>query len=146
MSAGGFYLAWEEFKDGLREVQEELWKDYQSEDIHYLWRRAYVGNQVDWGRRNNIVDLWIIIDNTDLKTYTLEPREVYAIASVSIDELIKIYTIEWYTHEIKILTATWHTETKVISKNDFPYNRDNYHFKMALMAKKFIDGEENLIY
>lgn len=146
VSAGGFYLAWEELKDGLREVQEELWKEYQFQDIHYLWRRAYVWNQVDWGRRNNIVDLGIIIDNKDLNIYTLEPREIYAIASVPIDELIKIHTVSEYIYEIEILTATWQLKKKVISKDDFPYNRDNYHFKMALVAKKFIEWEENILY
>ena len=33
-----------------------------------------------------------------------------------------------------------------VNKNSFPFNWDNYHFKIALLAERFLKGEGNLIY
>ena len=45
---------------------------------------------------------------------------------------------------------TYYSEGKeilvVVDKKSFPYNWDNYHYKIALLAKRFLDGDKNIIY
>lgn len=146
VTAGGHYEAGEELYDGLREVEEELGKKYLSKDIVYIGKKIHVSPDVNGNMRQNVVDISFIVDNSSIESYVLQESEVYAICCCPIDDLIKVNTIENYTFKVQALTSTGLKEELLISKDSFPYNWDNYHFKVALLAKRFLSGEKNIIY
>lgn len=146
VAAGGHYEELETIKDGLREAKEELGKEYQFEDLISLGRRLNVGIGTDGTTRNTVCNIFLIEDNSPLKGYTLQEEEVYALCACPLEELLKVYTQEGYSFIAKGLRATGEDVDITVTKDIFPYNWDNYMFKMALLVDKLVKGEKNLLY
>ncbi|EKD58118.1 MAG: hypothetical protein ACD_57C00025G0001, partial [uncultured bacterium] len=136
----------EELEDGLREVKEELGKRYKPKELTYLGRKMHVSPDVNGKMRQNIVDISFILDNSQLSTYLLQEAEVYAITSLPIGELIKVHSKLEYQFQAEAFVADGKTIKLDVKKDSFPFNWDNYHFKIALLADRFLKGEKNLIY
>ena len=98
--AGGHYLAGEDIREGMREAEEELGKKYYYKDLVKLGRRIYVGLDKRSTERRNIVDVFMIKDNSPLSTYRLDSNEVYSVCSCPIAELVKMYTTSNYSFAI----------------------------------------------
>ncbi len=145
VTAGGHYTSGESIYDGLREVREELGKKYKRSDLTYLGRKLHVSPDTQGHTRHNVVNVFFTTDNSPLETYELEKDEVHAIVECPISKLIKTHSegtafeAAGYTNEKQLF------ETEV-SQDSFPYNWDNYHFKIALLADKYVKGEKNLFY
>ena len=146
VTAGGHYSSGEELEDGLREVKEELGKRYKPKELTYLGRKMHVSPDVNGKMRQNIVDISFILDNSQLSTYLLQEAEVYAITSLPIGELIKVHSKLEYQFQAEAFVADGKTIKLDVKKDSFPFNWDNYHFKIALLADRFLKGEKNLIY
>lgn len=146
VSVGWHYLAWESFQDWIREAKEELWKNFDKNLIKHIWKKINVSIDTKWRQRKNIVDIWFIIDNCDIYTYNLDKNEVYWISCIPIEILLKIHTYKDFIYELDSLDSNKSTIKSKISKDSFPYNLDNYHFKIAVLAKKFIKNEDYIIY
>src|SRR5262249_19061079 len=54
VAVGGRYDAGESFTDGLREVKEELGKDYAPEALTYVGRKIYVGFDVKGREKHEV--------------------------------------------------------------------------------------------
>jgi hypothetical protein len=146
VTAGGHYSTGEEILDGLREVREELGKNYKAEDLTHLGRRLNVSPDTKGRIRQNVVEIFMIEDNSSLNSYKLQGDEVYAICSCPIDELIKIYTEKKYTFGVKGLNYKGDEIDLEVNIDSFPYNWDNYLYKIVLLADKFLKKEKDLIY
>ena len=146
VSAGGHYNAGEEIYDGLREVREELGKNYDTKELIYLGRKMHVGFDVEGRKRHNLVEIFMIEDNSSLDSFILQKEEVYAICKCGVKDLIKAHTETGYTFIAKGLDNMGKKIEIEVNKDSFPYNWDNYHFKIALLAQRYLKGEDNLIY
>jgi isopentenyldiphosphate isomerase len=146
LAAGGHYMAGEKLADGLREVREELGKDYRASDIAYLGRKVYVGLDASGRIRNNIVELYSFEDSSPLESYTQQVEEVNGLCFCPISELLKVHTDDTYSFKTKLVKPDGAEEEITISKASFPENWDNYHHKMAIMADRHFKGEKGLIY
>ncbi|MBM3209047.1 hypothetical protein FJZ40_02035 [Candidatus Shapirobacteria bacterium] len=146
VSAGGYYQAGEEISDGLREVREELGKDYKFKDLTCLGRKLAVLLDTKGRTRQVVADIFMVIDNSPLSSYRPEKAEVYAICACPIDKLVRVHTRKGYRFETEGITNEGEKIKIGISKNSFPYNWDPYHFKIALLAERFVRGEKNLVY
>jgi hypothetical protein len=146
VTAGGHYEAGERISQGLREVREELGKNYKFKDLQYCGRKLHVGPDTKNRMRQNVVDIFIIRDNAPLSSYTLEEKEVYALCVCPISKLIKAHTDKKHSFVAKGIDYAGKPIDIKVTQNSFPYNWDNYHFKMALLADRFLKGDKNLIY
>lgn len=146
VTAWGHYSTGEELYDGLREVREELGRNYSENDVTYIWKKIHVSPDTKWRMRQNVVDISFIVDNSPVSEYVLEETEVYAVAILPIEELIKVHTQDSYQFESIILTCEGRTEKVIVNKESFPYNRDDYHFKVVLLAERFLKWEKYIIY
>lgn len=146
VTAGGHYEAGEVLYDGLREVREELGKEYSPENMTYIGRKMHVSPDVHGHRRQNIVDIAFIVDNSPLNTYILEESEVYAIAALPIEDLLKVHLQDGYSFDVQAHTASQELVTMTVNKESFPFNWDNYHYKIVLLAERFLKGEKNILY
>jgi len=145
VTAGGHYQAGETIFDGLREVKEELGKTYDKDQLIYLGRKLHVSPDIHGLTRHNVVDILFVTDNSSLESYNLEKEEVFAIVSCPIKKLIQAHTKKRSFEAL----ALKHDGKKInitISDDSFPYNWDNYHFKIALLAERYLKGEKNLLY
>jgi len=146
VTAGGHLVAGESIIDGLREVKEELNKEYSEVNVIYLGRKLHVSPDVKNRLRQNVVHVYMVEDNAPLATYRLQEKEVYAICSCPIKELIRAHTQKGYSFVSEGLDNQGNKLDIKVTKDSFPYNWDDYHFKIALLANRFIKGEEYLIY
>ncbi len=146
VTAGGHYQAGKERTDGLREVVEELGKHYKPEQLTFVGRKLHVAPDVLGNERRNIIDISLIIDNAPLESYILQPEEVYAICICPIDELVKVHSDPTYSFETAAQRSDGTTWDISVTNDLFPENWDAYHFKMALLAQRFLQGEQHLIY
>lgn len=145
VTAGGHYEAGESMLDGLREVKEELGRTYNKNDLTYLGRKLHVSPDIHGQTRHNVVEIFFVTDNSPLESYTLEKEEVFAITICPIDKLIDLHTKN-KPFDVLALTNEGKTIHVSVTQDSFPYNWDNYHFKIALLAKRYLDGEKNLLY
>jgi len=76
----------------------------------------------------------------------LEVAEVYAITSLPIVELIKVHTEPKYHFQAQALTAGVNMIDIHVERDSFPFNWDDYHFKIELLSDRYLKGERNLIY
>ena len=146
VTAGGHYRAGERLADGLREVEEELGRHYKSDDITYLGRKIYVGRDTSGKTKNNVIELYMIEDDTPLTDYKLDKEEVYGIVACPVDELIKAHQGKDYSFKVTGLKYDGTKLDLTVTKDSFPENWDNYHFKMALLVERYFKGEKNLLY
>lgn len=145
VTAGGHYQAGETLLDGLREVQEELGKSYQENQLTYLGRKLHVSPDERGQVRHNVVEIFFVVDNSPLESYTLEKNEVFTITALPVQKLINVHT-QNISFEVAALTFDQREISIVVTQDSFPYNWDNYHFKIALLAERFLKGEKNLVY
>lgn len=146
VAVGGHYSAGETIKEGLREAKEELGKDYDFEELIYLGKKMHVGPDTKKRMRHNVIDVFMIEDNSKISEYTVQEDELYAVTSCPIVELIKVHTQNNYVFKVDAVKNTGEKFQLSVNKDSFPFNWDNYHFKMALIADRFIKGENNLLY
>jgi hypothetical protein len=146
VTAGGHFQASEKMTDGLREVEEELGKHYPPEQLIHLGRKLYVGFNTDGTSHNNIIDIYMVEDDNPLSSYTLEEAEVYALCSCPVKELLKAHHDPTYSFKVKALTADGKEIDIMVNRDSFPENWDNYHYKIAVLADRFFNGEKDLLY
>jgi hypothetical protein len=146
VTAGGHYSAGEEIKDGMREVEEELGKRFRFKDLKYFGRKIHVSPDVKGRERHNVVDIFMIKDISPLESYKLQESEVYAICACPIEDLIKVHSENRYEFIVRGIRSNKEKIETQVTKDSFPYNWDNYHFKITLLAERFLKGEKNLIY
>lgn len=149
VSAGGHYDAGESVCDGIREVREELGKAYCFSDLRNLGRRVYLRN--DGGRKlRYVVDVFIIVDNSPLDTFILQAAELEGLYRCPISELMKAHTNPTYSFVAEGMRCTKSSQspsTLMVSQASLPFNWDNYHYKMTLLAKRLLEHpEDTLIY
>jgi hypothetical protein len=146
VTAGGHYEAGEEIYDGLREVREELGKDYKVDQLTYLGKKLHVSPDTKGRMRHNAVDIFMTIDDSGMESYKLQESEVYAICVCPIDELMKVHTSDDYRFKAYGVTAEGEQIEILVNKDSFPYNWDNYHFKIVMLAERLLRGEKYLVY
>jgi hypothetical protein len=143
---GGHYQAGEEIRDGLREISEELGINYDFQKLISLGRKMHVSPDTQSHMRHNLVDIFLIQDDRPLSTYKLQESEVYAVCSCPISQLIMVHTQPGYKFKVTIVKSDKTTEQVEVNKESFPFNWDNYHFKIALLGDRYFKGDPNLIY
>lgn len=145
-AAGGYLNAGEDMGDCMREVREELGREYPLDQVVFVGRRLNVGIDNRNRRRQTVVEIGIVEDDSPIQSYDVDPKEVYAICSCPIEELIRVQTDPSYSFDVKGLDAEKKEIIIHVTKESFPLNWDPYHLKMALLAKRYLEGERYLMY
>jgi hypothetical protein len=146
VTVGGYYQTGETIKDGLREIQEEIGRFYSYQDLTYLGKKLFFGTDIRGNHVKSVVDTHLVKDNTPLEKFTLDPQEVFALVTCPINKLIKLHTQKDYTFTAQGIDHHHQPYQVNVTLDLIPYNWDNYHYKIALLADRFIQGEKDLLY
>jgi len=133
-------------KDSLIDVEEEIGRKYSLEDLNYLGIKLYAGYGQDGSLRHTVNHVYFIVDNAPLEEYKLQEKEVYAMCVCPVEELIKVHSKKGYKFAVDSVLATGEKIKIEVDKDSFPENYDDYHFKMALLAKRFFEGDEFVLF
>jgi NUDIX domain len=148
VAVGGHYEVGERGLDGLREAEEELGKRYAPSDVTFLGRKLYLLDEGDRHLRS-VVDVYIVQDDSPLETFRLQEAELTALYRLPLRDLIDLHEerIESFDAEGISITDGVHQHDRVeVTRAKFPYNWDHYHRKMAYICRRFLDGDEPLVY
>lgn len=141
VTAGGHYRKGERMQGGLREVEEELGKQYPENAIRFLGRRMYMDYDIKQRLRKNIVYVFTTIDNNPLESYTLQKEEVDSLYILSLSDLMKLHNDKTYSFVAEGITNAKKRISLLITYKSLTYNWDNYHYKIAVVAKKLLSGD-----
>jgi ADP-ribose pyrophosphatase YjhB (NUDIX family) len=146
VTAGGYFNAGEELKDCMREVKEELGREYPVDQITFVGRKLNVDRDLKKRLRQTVVEIAIVEDNSPIESYELEEAEVYALCACPIEDLIRVHSDSGYSFDVEGVNPKKEKMVIHVTKDSFPPNWDPYHFKIALLAKRFLAGEKSLMY
>ena len=146
VTVGGHYQAGETSAQGLREAEEEIGRRYHFKDLTFLGKKLWFGHDRNGNPRQTAVDVFFIQDDSSLSKYHLHPQEVNGLVACPINQLIKVHQNKKYHFTASGLDPQGNNIIVNVSQNSFPYNWDNYHFKITLLAQRFLSGEKNIIY
>jgi hypothetical protein len=146
ITAAGHLKAGETAKDGLREVKEEIGKNYKLSDLTYLGRKIFVGIDKKVGNIHTISSVYMLKDNSPLNTFKLQKLELSGLCRIRIDDLINVFTHKDYTFQARCIDNRGNYGVRKLFKDNFIENWDNYQLKIAHLAKDFIKGKKCLHY
>jgi hypothetical protein len=146
ITVGGHYTTGESGLDGIREAEEELGKTYNPARAVYVGQKMHVGEVNERGQKKNIMEIYIIEDDSPLASYKLDPNEVYAICSCPIAELLKVHHDQTYAFQAKAMKHDGTMFDMTVTQKSFPWNWDNYHYKIARLAERYFQGDQDLLY
>jgi len=146
VSAGGHLQAGEEPLEGIREAREELGRDYPAEALYSVGRRLNISPNTRGVMLHRLCHLFLVEDNTPIEQYTLDEREVSAVCVCPIADVIRAYQEPGYAFDVDGLDAKRAPIHLRVDAQSFPYNWDQYLYKMALIAERFLSGERPILY
>ena len=146
VTAGGHLLAGERLTDGLREVDEELGRHFDTDQVTFLGRKLYVGFNADGTAKNNVIAIYMVEDDAPLSTYVLQQEEVYALCACPVAELLRAHENADYTFTVTGVAADNKKIDITVGKESFPENYDDYHYKMAVLVDRYFRGDKNLLF
>lgn len=144
-SVGGHYQTGEEGLDGLREAEEELGRNYNPSECLAVGRKLSVIPDERGEIRHNVVTIYLVTDNTALAEYRLDASELETVVLCPIDKLLRLHE-QGEIFEASGLTNAGEPVVLSVTQDSFPVGWDNYHYKMARLAKLYAAGERDLVY
>lgn len=148
ISSAGHYRAGEKIEDGVREVEEEIGLKIDYNELIPL------GIKFDVLKTGSILNrqfshVFLLKVDIPVNEYKLDLTEVEGMVEIAIDDGLNLFSdkaqtaqatgIE-YCKEVK----AWKTVSLQLSKDHFLPRVDPYYYKMFILAKRFLDGEQHL--
>lgn len=147
-TAAGHYKAGETIDDGLRELKEELGIESQLSDLIGLGIRMTASYNSQKGTTNReFQDVFLLNLDKDIDSYDINVNEVSGLVSIPIQKGLSLYSHEKETISVDALMIE-NKEGEIIKKkskidltlNDFIATKDNYFYKIFIMAERFFDN------
>lgn len=85
-------------------------------------------------------------DDLPLSSFVLDPKEVPAIYEIPLDDIVTVFLDPGAMFTAYGIDCRSQAVSRRVSAEDFSYMWDNYHFKVAHLARRYADGERSLRY
>ncbi len=146
VSVGGHYAAGEDAAiAGPREIKEEIGLVIRPEDLVSLGRRVFVYCFTPGTTEYEFQDVFLLYRTMDLNELALQREELDGVVEMNVDEGIALFSGRQAKIDAVILRADGPTERLPVSAVDFVPCLDNYYLKLLLLAKRYINGERELL-
>lgn len=142
VTAAGHYEAGETIQDGIREIKEELGIDVVFNKLISL------GLRVDAARYDNLrdyefSDVFFLINDQPLGEYKLQPDEVSGLVKFKVDDGLAMLTGN--VDSISADAVGFDVPTMMITVDNFVPRVDAYLYKILVLAKRCLNGEQHLV-
>ncbi len=146
VSVGGHYAAGEDAAvAGPREIKEELGLDIRFEDLVPLGRRVFVYCFTPGITEQEFQDVFLLYRTIDPAKLALQREELGGVIEMNVEEGIALLSGRLAKIDATILRADGVTERLAVSAVDFVPCLDNYFLKLLLLARRYINGERELL-
>ncbi|MBI3970512.1 MAG: NUDIX domain-containing protein [Chloroflexi bacterium] len=145
VSVGGHYRAGEVLVDVLREVEEEIGRAARLEDLVYLGRRVYVGEQEPGVRDRELQEVYLWRSSLRLEDFRPQPVEVTALEAAALPDLLGLFAGQLDRIATRALRPLAAVEDGFITLGDFIPTLDRYFFRVATVADLAARGYPYLV-
>ncbi|HEX2907994.1 MAG TPA: NUDIX domain-containing protein [Phototrophicaceae bacterium] len=142
VSAAGHYAAGEKMRDGVREVREELGLEVAFQDLIPVGRRIGIARHpqvID----HEIADVCFYRCDKSLAEYHYQPEEVSGLVVLNIDEALALFAGE--VAVIRGQAVGYGSDVITVASADFVPTKDDYIFRVLILAKRYLNGEKYLV-
>ena len=142
LSAAGHLEAGESVRDGVRELEEELGLRVEFEALVPLGRRVDVkknGQLVDY----QICHVFFYECDRGLAEYVYQVDEIAGLLKLPIADGLRLFAGE--TASVTVDAVGLGSDRVSIGVADFIKNVDQYAYKALILARRYFDGEKDLL-
>lgn len=144
----GHYSSGEGLKEVMREIKEEVGVEAASSELIPVGMRVNIYEFQKGIINHEFQDVFFMKDSRPLESYRLDPREVEGIMEVRLADIIRVFTQNGYSFKARgyrLINGSEKPHEFTIRKDDFFPCVDNYFCRVAVLARRALDGENNLI-
>ena len=148
ISAAGHYRAGEKIENGVREIEEEIGIKVEIDELVSL------GIKFDLAKINSIINrqfchVFLLKSNIRAEDYSLDLEEVEGMVEISIIDGLNLFSgkvkeVQAIGIEYDSNKKLWNHVSLSVTRDGFIPRVDQYYYKMFILAKRFLDGEEHL--
>lgn len=144
----GHYSSGEGLEEVMREIEEEIGIKAASSDLIPVGMRVNVYEFQKGIINHEFQDVFFMKNARPLESYRLHPREVEGIMEARLDDIIRVFTEDGYSFKARGYRLTGEVEKAyefTIRKDDFFPCVDNYFYRVAVLARRALNGERDLV-
>jgi isopentenyldiphosphate isomerase len=146
VSVGGHYAAGEDaVTAGPREIREELGLDVQFADLFPVGRRVFVSSFTPGTKEYEIQDVFLLPRQIGAEELVLQREELEGAVFLDVEEGIALLSGKMAEIGTALLRPDGNSKTTTLSSGDFVPCQDNYYLKMLLLARRYLEGERELL-
>lgn len=148
ISAAGHYRAGEKIEDGVREIHEEIGVDVKYEELVPL------GIKFDIAKTGSIINrqfchVFLLESPIKASDYQLDLDEVEGMVEISIEDGLELFSGNKFSVnatgiEYDKTKNEWQSVSFEVTAEGFIPRTDSYYYKMFILAKRYLDGQEHL--
>jgi isopentenyldiphosphate isomerase len=142
VSSAGHLLAGETAADGVRELEEELGLQVGFERLVPVGRRMTAYRFNDMIERE-VADVFFCLHQQPLDAYQWQQEEVTGVASIPIDSALDLFSRK--VASIQVDAVGLQAAAIPVTLQDFIPSLDQYVYKVYILAKRFLNGDEHLL-
>lgn len=146
-SAGGHYHPGESSLDGLRELDEELGVTLDPRELFFLGKRYsfFVNDSVN---NAEIIDVFIAQVSLPLEAFKLRAQEVVGLYFIPLSDIVRMFRCGDSVSCSGIAVDPRDesvSSTIIANKDSFAPSIDQYAYKVAVLAARYLNGETDLV-
>lgn len=147
ITAAGHLTSGEGPIDGVRELQEELGVDIDSNSLISLGVKHDVADEGNGTRNREFAHVFLLRDDRALTQYVLQADEVSGLVRMSLYDGLRLFSGEITTARcasVRVSDGTMHEFEREVSVKDLIPRVDSYYLKVFMLAKMALAGEKYL--
>jgi isopentenyldiphosphate isomerase len=146
VSVGGHYSTGEDAQAaGPREIREELGLEVRFTDLLPVGRRVFVYCFTPGTIEYEFQDVFLLVRDVRPATLALQQEEVAGVLEMNVETGIELFSGKRSTAECSLYRTTSGCEQVPVSPDDFVPTLDGYYLKLLLLAKRYLNGERELL-
>ena len=146
VSVGGHYSAGEDARvAGPREIREELGLDVRFEDLAPVGKRVFVYCFSPGIIEHEFQDVFLLPMSARPEELRLQPEEVDAVFELLVEEGLRLFSGRAETVRGRLCGRNIVETYETVSVHDFVPNFDNYYLKLLLLARRYFEGEREML-
>lgn len=142
VSSAGHLLAGETAADGVRELEEEIGLQVAFDRLIPVGKRVTAYRFNDMIERE-VADIFFCEHQQPLHAYQWQQEEVAGVVSVPIDSALDLFSRK--VASIQVDAVGLQAATIPVTLQDFIPSLDQYVYKVYILAKRFLNGDEHLL-
>jgi isopentenyldiphosphate isomerase len=144
-TVGGHYRAGESVDETLREIEEEIGISVTRAELRYAGMRICVHDTEIGIHDHELQDVFFLRDDRPLTAFRPSPAELAGLVRVRISDLLAFLAGDVYAISAKsVATGSAVIQPITMTQHDLIQRPDQYLYRVAISAERFLAGERHI--